>query len=367
MMLAFSGVIFRVSIDSHRMAGANAQIMQKFRAITDQLNTDFKGLRKDAPLLMWFELDPNTGRRYDQIMFFADGDFQSTRLYDYGKSPIAPSELPISGPEHPVRGNVARIYYGQADLIDYAIYDYTIDPIERYWEFQTLARRCHILTVHPDLTIDPDLVLFPRIDTLVNFQNTFRPFVNDAIGNNVDEHDSVTLAYWKLITANPKFNDRIITTCFDNGIGRPKVDTADSRTLHMLLSEGVGSLKIQWAYWYEGPKDTPLGSITAREWRWWPSVDPDQDGFYNDDSDFLMMQNTYSLSLPWFGVSFKTAGVSDPTALAWFSPGDAQNVYIGYFPTGFFPKALKFTFTLYDSKGVIEDGRIFTHIVYLDD
>jgi hypothetical protein len=29
------------------------------------------------------------------------------------------------------------------------------------------------------------------------------------------------------------------------------------------------------------------------------------------------------------------------------------------------PKAIKFTFTLYDSKGILKEGRIFTHIVYL--
>jgi hypothetical protein len=29
--------------------------------------------------------------------------------------------------------------------------------------------------------------------------------------------------------------------------------------------------------------------------------------------------------------------------------------------------AIKFTFTLYDSKGIIENGRMFTHIVYLGD
>ncbi len=29
-------------------------------------------------------------------------------------------------------------------------------------------------------------------------------------------------------------------------------------------------------------------------------------------------------------------------------------------------RALKFTFTLYDSRNLIPDGRTFTHIVYLD-
>ena len=36
-------------------------------------------------------------------------------------------------------------------------------------------------------------------------------------------------------------------------------------------------------------------------------------------------------------------------------------------PEEYWPKALKFTFTLYDSKAVIKGGRTFTHIVYLDD
>ena len=29
-------------------------------------------------------------------------------------------------------------------------------------------------------------------------------------------------------------------------------------------------------------------------------------------------------------------------------------------------RALKFTFTLYDSKGIFENGKTFTHIVYLN-
>jgi hypothetical protein len=30
-------------------------------------------------------------------------------------------------------------------------------------------------------------------------------------------------------------------------------------------------------------------------------------------------------------------------------------------------RALKFTFTLYDSRGIIPEGRTFTHIVYIGD
>jgi hypothetical protein len=46
---------------------------------------------------------------------------------------------------------------------------------------------------------------------------------------------------------------------------------------------------------------------------------------------------------------------------------DSTNNSNKTFAADFYPKALKFTFTLYDSKGIIEDGRVFTHIVYLGD
>ncbi len=370
-MMGFSGVIFKVSIESHRLATSNAEIMQKFRAITDQLNSDFKGLRKDAPLLIWFELDPITRRRYDQIMFFADGDFQSTQLYDLERT-LGVRIPSLTG--WPVRGNVARIYYGHADLINYKIYDYIMSPIKHYWDSQMLARRCHILTVHPDLTVDPrkQPVLFPDIASLAAFEDTFLPFTDWSRGggNNRNEHDSVSLAHWKLITENrlSLFNDRMIITCFDTDIGRPKIDTADSSTLHMLLAEGLDSLKIQWAYWYEGP--TQSAGVIAREFRWWPSVDPDKNGDLATDSDFRIMSDLKGISSA-FGIYFNIGGPSLSSALIryWY-PASAARTYwipISPVPSGGLPKALKFTFTLYDSKGVIENGRTFTHIVYLDD
>ncbi len=38
MVISFAGVIFKVSINSHRTATASAEIMRKLRAITDQFN-----------------------------------------------------------------------------------------------------------------------------------------------------------------------------------------------------------------------------------------------------------------------------------------------------------------------------------------
>ncbi|HPS55403.1 MAG TPA: prepilin-type N-terminal cleavage/methylation domain-containing protein, partial [Sedimentisphaerales bacterium] len=40
MMLGFTSVIFNVSIKGARVVNANAEIMQKLRAITDQLDSD---------------------------------------------------------------------------------------------------------------------------------------------------------------------------------------------------------------------------------------------------------------------------------------------------------------------------------------
>ena len=87
-VLSFASVIFKVSINSQRTAMANAEIMQKLRAITDQLNADFRGLDKDGEIFVVWKaepiLDPNYEdndldgyERFDCIMFFANGDFQS--------------------------------------------------------------------------------------------------------------------------------------------------------------------------------------------------------------------------------------------------------------------------------------------------
>jgi len=92
-VLSFANVIFKVSIGAYRTAIANAEIMQKLRAITNQLNTDFKGLRKDGEIfVVWVAAqktntnpnDPQSYERFDRIIFFADVIFNLmvlTRLF----------------------------------------------------------------------------------------------------------------------------------------------------------------------------------------------------------------------------------------------------------------------------------------------
>ena len=94
------------------------------------------------------------------------------------------------------------------------------------------------------------------------------------------------------------------------------------------------------------------------------SADPDGDGDLSDTDFFLSTPDAvpgvwYPYDPPYNGV-IKIANSdvdNDPNVLneARFDeiPG------LG--------RALKFTFTLYDSKGVIKEGRTFTHIVYLGD
>jgi len=303
-LLAASGIIFATAIDAHRTAEATTEIARNLAAITDQLNADFRGLRKDCPIAIWFEAVPadpcdpcSPIVRHDQILFFADGDFQSYRY------------------NPPLIGNTARVYYGQANTIDYP--DRTVAVGDEYFKSNILARRQHIY--FPPVPGDP--CSFPDI---TNFVSSFIPQNNDRY-----EHDNISLSPWKTITNDPCYNKQIIQTCFSNTSpeGRPGIDLDKAETLHMLMAQGVGHFKIQWSYFL----------------RWWPSTDPDGDGD-NSDSDFPPEE--------MFGIYFNM-------------PGGINNDW-GTFP-GFFPEALKFTFTLYDSKKIFKQGKTFTHIVYLGD
>ncbi len=305
MVLSFAGVIFNVSIESHRTARANAEITRKLRAITDQLNTDFAGIRTDAPLLIWFEqADPN---RYDQIMFFANGDFQSIQTYEANS--IDPGPDPNG--DLVVSGNMARVYYGQAQ------------------DLSLLARRQHLLTA------DDRVEEWPNVNmSNFNFKNN-----NEEL-----EHDRLSLAEWKTVDANEY--GRIVSVCFET---RPDIDMDDPYTYHKLMCEGVGSFAIQWAYWDEDDD----------RFYWFPSDDPDADGD-DDDSHFDLMPMPNE-----FGVYFNLPdSIGEPD---WYSIEEAENRADEDFSA--FPKALKFTFRLYDSRGIIEQdgekGREFTHIVYL--
>jgi prepilin-type N-terminal cleavage/methylation domain-containing protein len=349
MMISFAAVIFKVSINSHRTAMANTEIMQKLRAITDQLNADFKDMRKDGVILVAWKAvyDNNINRhvRFDTILFFTNGDFQSYRPYN-GKI---------------VRGNTARVCYMLAK-------DGFGVTATRAWgqkpEQRILARSQHILTADVDLSPLPPFLPFPDLAN-IPIPFTLADNLQYELENNRHEHDyRESLVSWRRGAPQPGlFRDKLremLTVCADVQFGGGTavsggltVSASDPNTLHMLLCESVGELKIQG--WYEA------------EQRWFPIVDPDYDGDLSD-SDF-----------------FTAGGVIDPSRRPaiiyprWnFECGNIGIGNNGIYPPAllnesnfnFIPglgRALKFTFTLYDSKGIIKNGRTFTHIVYLGD
>ena len=321
-VLSFSSVIFKVSIGAHRTAIAHAEIMQKLRAITNQLNTDFNGLRKDGEIFVVWVAKPLTNpaykdndldgyERFDRIMFFADGDFQSYK---------APT----------VRGNVARICYMIAKKGN-------VSAEAQDRNKRVLARNLHILTNEPSLQDFPD------------FDNFSDAQWYDW--NNRYEYDKISLEGWKNVSWQNKINILSATTDIDvtgttvnTAMRGANVDPADANSIHMLLCEGVGEFKIQG--WYEAQQ------------QWIPEVDPDGNGNLADSHFYMNEPNTVP------GVLYPA-----PYGTVHINTIDYPRTLINESNFNIIPglgRVLKFTFTLFDSRGIIKNGMTFTHMVYLD-
>jgi len=253
-VLSFAGVIFRVSIESHRTALANAEIMQKLRVITEQLDADFKRAIVDYGGRTVAHNDTYTigGNdikvHSDCVAFLAHGDFQSTGQYG-------------AGDDETVVGNVAAIFYGQPDPNSYSR---TPEPRNRM-----LLRRQTILAPEaPAADSDPN-----------------------------GEYYSTSLEQWRAGTPS---------TDLDGWVKRPLIDPEDIRVqLPMYLARGVDN----------------------------------------------------------FTISYLEVGDQIGTGvLNWKRRAENEEGEEGG-PSAISPRAFKFTFTLYDSRGVIKKGRTFTHIV----
>ena len=98
-------------------------------------------------------------------------------------------------------------------------------------------------------------------------------------------------------------------------------------------------------------------------------VDPDGDGDLTNDSDFRLNGSAIHLAeIPGFLYPGTYGGHTMGPDLT--IPG-SQYPRSGLNEANFndipgLGRALKFTFTLYDSRGIFKDGKTFTHIVYLD-
>jgi prepilin-type N-terminal cleavage/methylation domain-containing protein len=250
--IAGMGTIFKISVQSYRTANATAEVMRNLRAITDQLNADFKSIRKEMPLAASFCLHEGTDAkgqlhqvRSDMIRFFANGDFQSVRQY--------------GSPPRTVAGNAADIFYVQSASPNHDSVEPEIRPKK------ILARNQTIFTSDTTLT-EP----------------------------NSSEYAKGSLAEW-----------RVSQPALAVWLARP---TAEPQ-LPIFMAKGVDNFAIQ--FW------------NATKKSWWPAaLQPDKPSYWPDDK-----------------------------------PSD----------WGIWPDAVKFTFTLYDSKAVLKKGMTFSHIVYLGD
>jgi prepilin-type N-terminal cleavage/methylation domain-containing protein len=379
MVFAFAGMIFKVSINAYRTAVANAEIIQKLRAITDQLNADFKGLRKDGEIFViwkaskldaaaaqyddYRDCDNDGYERFDRIMFFADGDFQSYGTY---------------GSDTPIQGTVARICYMLANKPP-APADIGIVPPERPEDYSDPSlteqgrkhreekRRGRILSMTQHIQTADARVAGSQTPTITSSALDWYNW-NDV--NEYEYEDMNTLDKWK---NTPWLNKQDILSVIADVTVQPSTISEDIRgtmvdpnrpdTIHNLFCEGVGEFKVQG--WYDVGK------------RWVPEVDPDGDGSLTD-SDFLLSGGEIDpINLPGVLYPFPPYGqvllggvfycdLSTPAGQAKFAEFQSRLNENRFGEIPGLGRALKFTFTLYDSRGVFKEGRTFTHIVYLD-
>jgi hypothetical protein len=170
--------------------------------------------------------------------------------------------------------------------------------------------------------------------------------------NNRYEYDKMTLDEWKMIPWANKANllsvicdVRARSSNISEQVKGAEIDPADPNSIHMLLCEGVSEFKIQ-------------GWSDALQ-QWLPEVDPDGDGFLEDTHFFIPDSNDVPGVLypypPNGGVVINNID---------YPINEIDEAHFNMIPG--LGRALKFTFTLFDSKGIIKEGRTFTHIVYLD-
>ncbi len=332
-LLAASGIIFKSAINAQRAANATAEITRKLRTITDQLTADFEGLIKtnDGMLFaVWvpyslypsdnnhvvdyadYTDEPDDYINFDRLMFFTTGNFY-TYHQRFGD----------------IRGTEARICY----MLAHKDYENNSGSAGIERDKRILARSQHILTTTtPGIPQDfPNFGSIPNLDFEGGPENRQYMYMNCTY-----EHDWAIPADW--INADPCDLVEMFTVSTDIQFGDDDptegglvVNTDDPNSIHMLLAEGVGEFKVQ--RWRDA------------EQRWYPEVNPYNESDLNNTDYFVHSTDTTRLDVDgWV------------RGRSLFGEDVINNI----------EPALKFTFTLYDSRGIFPEGKTFTHIVYLD-
>ena len=128
---------------------------------------------------------------------------------------------------------------------------------------------------------------------------------------------------------------------------RPDVNmVTDPNFPRRLMAQNVGDFKIEWTYgWFR--HGSPEKIV------WWGRSDA-----FRSETDINEPN----------GIEIKSTGINEIANIANNYLGEHSLPYGVYWhPRNqqWWPKAIKFTFTLYDSKGILKNGRTFEHIVYI--
>jgi len=388
MLIAISGLVFSTAVKAHRVADATGEIATKLQAITQQLDADFgKGhLQKDGEVLFVSMVEPEYAVKdgqfvdinttvngvitspnkdgnvpdavdedgngipdrylpFDRIMFFTTGDFQSYNAQqtnvDKNNDGVLDTKI--------IYSNMARVCYSFGKNAQGTQAAREPSPSKRIF-----CRTQHLITA------DTDLPAFPVVSSWSqSVADTFNTY------NFKYEYQTMMKENWFAMTdaASPDWQakiDMLFYIVFDtpinitlnsvsyspsswchDGDSQLKVDlSAPDATVHQLFMQGVGQFHVQIWQW-----DPAIG-----RYRWWPEIDPDGDGIYNEGATFNDGRTDYNLDGNAIDIS---------TILGKWYPafGAVFDNVIG--------PALKFTFTLYDSNGVFKDGKTFTYIVNL--
>lgn len=352
-LLGLSAMVFRHAVEAQRVAAATAEIMQKYNAVTYQLKTDFQKMDKSAEIcIAWVPgIDTNGDNtvdiftRMDRIYFFVTGSGNDYKSYNLWPTASQPTGMILIG-------NSARICYMLAG--DGNGRKAANQPADE----RMLGRSQHLFTGETELE-PPGNPSGHTAGTPITFPD---PAAFTSEQNNYYESDTITAANWRDIptwtppTVSEKSN--MVEQSIDIDVYPPtggtdrgiQINTASALNLQSLLAQGVGEFKIQ--SWFEA------------EMRWIPEVDPNGDGNLSDTDFVPNGTGVDAVSVP--GILYPGKFYSLPGYENVYGPYPLANLNQANFSS--IPglgTALKFTFTLYDSKGVFPQGKTFTYIVDL--
>lgn len=298
-MMLMTGIIFKAASEAAGKAMAHNDIMAQLRALTRQLDNDFKGLRPDMPMAIIFEgidIDGDSipDIRQDRISFYTNGDFQD-----------------INGS---ISGNLARIFYGQAT----DIHTISADPTsgDRY-----------ILTRRQKITSP---LAFTPLDS----------FGTGPLNYDFTDDENSHREFWRTeATSSTNFQTVYFTEAADVSlIRRPNIININAAGV------SVDDLAVQKLYLL-------------------PDVDEFKIEFWNNTTGQWDTNFGYAAYWGLPDLDIPPPGTPTPIGLInWWSEDDLQATS---YPDPW-PKALRFTFTLYDkNRRHYPDGFTFHYIVKL--